>query len=281
MDQHDNLADEFAKYFEIVYADTPQLRRLAFRLRYQVYCLESRLPGFDAAAYPDGEETDRYDKNALHVLLFHRPSNAVAGTLRIVRHDPSDPLWMFPLEEHAGMLRYRLKPSPRAEAIGEVSRFILSARFRSRRGEGRFPDGLADATQDLADQGSERRHGPHPMLGLLKALLELSWRNGIAFWYAGMESRLQRRLDMFGVGLHLAAEDVSYHGTVNAYLSSVAEVMRRCRRQYPENWRFLTDEGTIWPTQLDAPEEPRTESRPVAPRSAQENEMKTPPPKKN
>lgn len=281
MENHFDLSNEFAKYFEIIPADTPQLRSAAYRLRFQVYCLENRMPGFDPSDFPDGEETDQYDDHALHALLFHRPSQTMAGTVRLVVHDASDPMWMFPIEEHAGLLAQSYQHPPRREAIAEISRFILSARFRCRRGEGAFPDGLVDMQTQPTDDPCERRHGPHPVLGLFKALVELSWGSGIAFWYAGMEPRLQRRLERFGVGLHLAAEGISYHGRVNAYLSSCAEIMRQCKGQCPEIWRFLTDNGKIWPI---APSFSPPLGRPISPLAQQLNgreEMKQPPPTKN
>jgi len=281
MENHYELSQEFAKYFEIVPADTPELRSQAYRLRYQVYCLENRIPGFDPADYPSGEERDAYDDHALHVLLMHRPTQSVAGTLRLVIHDASDPMWMFPIEEHAGPLRYAFRPAPLREAIGEVSRFILSARFRCRRGEGSFPDGLAEAQPEVADDARDRRHGLHPVLGLLKALLELSWRHRITFWYAGMEPRLQRRLERFGMGLHLAAPGISYHGTVNAYFSSVAEVMGQCRAQYPETWRFLTDNGKIWPAASGPKAATGSHPSPLEPSSTGMDDMKQSTPTRN
>ncbi|MGH8603862.1 MAG: hypothetical protein ACREXR_14150, partial [Gammaproteobacteria bacterium] len=72
---HD-LVTHFEQYFEILRADTPDLLEQAFRLRYQVYCQEGLLPGFDPLDYPDGLERDVYDyeHRSLHCLLRHRPT---------------------------------------------------------------------------------------------------------------------------------------------------------------------------------------------------------------
>jgi len=56
-----DLLTHFTKYFEILRADTPALLEEAFRLRYEVYCGEGCLPGFDPLDYPDGLERDIYD----------------------------------------------------------------------------------------------------------------------------------------------------------------------------------------------------------------------------
>lgn len=271
------LSEEFARYFEIISADTPELRSQAYRLRYQVYCLENRIPDFDPANYPTGEERDAYDDHAFHALLFHLPSQTLAGTVRLVVHDPADPMWVFPIEQYAGPLTHAHQPPLRPEAVAEISRFILSARFRCRRGESAFPDGLAEAKPEFSDDPGDRRHGPHPVLGLVKAMIDMSWRNGISFWCAGMEPRLQRRLERFGLGLTLAAEGIPYHGKVNAYLSSCREVMRQCRAQRPEVWSFLTDDGKIWPLAPVSSLHPGPQSSPGTSQSNGTDEI-TPPP---
>ena len=49
MDADPNLLAHFMKYFEILRADTPALLEEVFRLRYQVYCVEGAVPGFEPA----------------------------------------------------------------------------------------------------------------------------------------------------------------------------------------------------------------------------------------
>ena len=64
----------FHEYFEIIDANSPELLREVFRLRYQVLCVEQRAPGFEPSNYPDGLESDQYDRHSSHILLRHRPS---------------------------------------------------------------------------------------------------------------------------------------------------------------------------------------------------------------
>src|SRR6185436_337975 len=65
--------------FDLVVADTPALRCEAYRLRYQVYSLER---GFEPG--DNGMEIDSYDDQSQHVLLLHRESDAVVGTVRLI-----------------------------------------------------------------------------------------------------------------------------------------------------------------------------------------------------
>jgi hypothetical protein len=98
MGRDPDLLTHFTKYFEILRADTPALLEELFRLRYQVYCQEGCLPGFDPADYPDGLEHDIYDyeHRSVHCLLRHRPTGSNAGTVRLVLADPSSRMRYFP-----------------------------------------------------------------------------------------------------------------------------------------------------------------------------------------
>ena len=161
MDADPDLLAHFTKYFEILRADTPALLEEAFRLRYEVYCQEGCLPGFDPLDYPDGLERDIYDyeHRSVHCLLRHRPTGSNAGTVRLVLADPVQPDAPFPIEVAAGEhidRDYLSKFCAARGTIGECSRFLVARRFRSRRGEQQWPDGLAEEGLD-ADRGSDER----------------------------------------------------------------------------------------------------------------------------
>src|SRR5207253_10172225 len=72
----------YRQHFEVVRASTPTLLDEVYRLRYQVYCVEH------AYETPDeqmgGRETDIYDDRSAHVLLVHKGTSAVAGTVRVI-----------------------------------------------------------------------------------------------------------------------------------------------------------------------------------------------------
>lgn len=251
MSPHPDLSAHLRNYFEIVPASTPELLRNVFRLRYQVYCQEGLVPGFNLVDYPDGLEHDSYDQRSLHCLLRHRPSGTCAGTVRIVLANPAQPDAPFPIETSAGerIDRKLLRDHPPSRrSIVEVSRFILARQFRSRQGEWRQPDGLADVT-DPPQRKPERRALPHPALGLAKAVVMMSWEQQIQYWYAGMEPRLDRRLRQFGLALRPVSPLIDHHGPCRAYWGCVPEVLAGAREQHPEIWSLLTDNGAIWPRQ--------------------------------
>ena len=79
--------------FFVALADTPESQREAFRVRHQVYCLER---GFEPGV---GDiETDEFDARARHVLLGHRTTGNVLGTVRIVLSAPDSPGESFPMQ---------------------------------------------------------------------------------------------------------------------------------------------------------------------------------------
>jgi len=61
------LYNKFHEHFEVVSADTVGLMEKAFRIRYQVYCVEKSYE--TAEAYPDGMEIDEYDMHSTHSLV--------------------------------------------------------------------------------------------------------------------------------------------------------------------------------------------------------------------
>ncbi|MGH8589090.1 MAG: PEP-CTERM/exosortase system-associated acyltransferase [Gammaproteobacteria bacterium] len=252
---HD-LVTHFNQYFEIVRADTPELLEQAFRLRYQVYCQEALLPGFDPLDYPDGLERDIYDyeHRSVHCLLRHRPTGINAGTVRLVLADPVQPDALFPVEAVAGDQidrDYLSKHCADRGTIAECSRFILARRFRSRRGEHLWPDGLAEEGLDAYRESDERRVLPHPVLGLIKAAMIMSWEQQVHYLYTAMEPRLDRRLRQFGLELRPVSPLIEYHGAVRAHWGFVSEFLAHVHHQRSEVWGLLTENGKIWPPPLD------------------------------
>lgn len=252
---HD-LVTRFKQFFVIVRADTPDLLEQAFRLRYQVYCQEGCLPGFDPLDYPDGLERDIYDyeHRSVHCLLRHRPTGTNAGTVRLVLADPVHPDSPFPVEAAAGTQieeEYVRMAGPNRRSIGECSRFILARQFRSRRGEQQWPDGLAEEEPDASHGSDERRVLPHPVLGLIKAAMIMSWEQQVNYWYTAMEPRLDRRLRQFGLELWPVSPLIDFHGLVRAHWGLLPEVFANMHQQRPEVWSLATENGKIWPASRD------------------------------
>jgi N-acyl amino acid synthase of PEP-CTERM/exosortase system len=181
----------------------------AYALRYRVFCEE--LGFLPREAYADGLERDAYDDHAWHVGAIER-AGAVVGTARLIRPSPLG----LPLFD-----RCPVEPAARAafesQRAAEISRLAIDARYRRRRGDGRH--GLA--TGDGAERRSPR---PEIVLGLYRAMYQLSKRHGISHWYAAMERALLRGLERFGVRFLPIGPEADYHGPVVPCAVAIADI---------------------------------------------------------
>lgn len=63
-----SITQHFHKYFQLIVANTPELKQKVFSIRYQVYCKELNFE--PAENFPDGLERDIYDDRSIHYLLL-------------------------------------------------------------------------------------------------------------------------------------------------------------------------------------------------------------------
>lgn len=84
------VANDFSERYQVLIANTDQLRREVYRLRYQVFC--------DKLGYEmdnrDGLESDEYDPDSLQVLVRERVSQASVGCFRLVMPQRSGRIWL-------------------------------------------------------------------------------------------------------------------------------------------------------------------------------------------
>src|SRR3974377_1386970 len=80
----------YDRHFDVIRAATPTLRREAYRVRYQVYCVENAFE--DPEQHISDCESDDEDDRSIHTLLLHRRTNEIAGTTRVILPDERRPL---------------------------------------------------------------------------------------------------------------------------------------------------------------------------------------------
>ena len=240
-----NLLSAFDEYFEVITADSPELLEEAFRLRYTVMCIEERLPGVDVSHFPDGMETDDYDRHSHHILLKHRPSGSFIGGARLIFPDPSNPGKPFPVEQHTqiGSALIDISKLSRQHTV-EISRFIVLGKFSSRREERRRSATWAGGEKrDLGNQ----RHFPHPMLAIAVGIIRMCVRQGITHWLTVMEPALNRLLGLYGLHLDPIGPLVDYHGPRRPYYAEISKVLDRLHTNNRPIWELVTDQGKIQP----------------------------------
>jgi len=208
----------FDQYFEAFLADTPESREINYRIRYQVYCLETGYE--DPARFPGKRETDAFDEHAVHFIARSRLTGEWIAGLRLVIR-PFDSL---PMNEHAKVdfsflsdeITRDIKTG-QASLCAEVSRLCVVAQFRRRRQERNLPFQVSyDPNQDPppanTSDPSERRKAPWLMLGLLNAARDYSEAHNIRYWFFLTAEALARIMDGLGFTLKTVGPPCEHRG---------------------------------------------------------------------
>jgi len=248
----------FNEHFEIVRADTWELRDAAYALRYQVYCVEN--PFEDAELHRDGREQDEFDAHAVHSLVRYRDTGAFAGCVRLILPDPANPAGPLPIEVDCGHAFYdrhqAVRPTIDRSRLAEISRFAVSKAFKRRFAEAKSPSGAApEVVYQDPGQDPEIAHRvlPHITIGLIAAVIRMSVEHDITYWYAVMEPGLLRLLSRFGIRFQSVGHLVDHHGRRRPAATSVAEVIQRIHRERPDIWEIVSDRGRFPGLEEDSP----------------------------
>jgi N-acyl amino acid synthase of PEP-CTERM/exosortase system len=226
----------FENHFEIVSANTPELKREAFHIRFEVLSEELWLPGFEPWRHPDRLEHDQYDEYSAQCLLKHKPTGSWVGTVRLVLAAHMDSRMPLPVEAAAGyaLERRHLRGVDR-RGVAEISRLILTEPFRHRHDNKQLSHQKAIFT--------DHRHVELPLLGLFAATMQLTVTNGITHWLAAMEPSLQRLLKRHGLEFTPIGPEMNYSGIRRPYFGEVSKVMKRLKQKKPRVWEIICDGG--------------------------------------
>lgn len=245
-----SLTELFGQKFEIVDANTPELLDAVFRLRYQVYCLET---GFeDKDQFPDGREIDNFDALASHALIRRRDDGSAVATVRLVRADMTQAQMPFPMEqEYPGLLASRGYGPNRLPRpfTAEISRFAISREFKRRAGEPGTLAGVSDANVNgnvVAQRADDRRVEPFIIAGLLKAIFRLSVENGYTHLVAAMEPALLRLISRFGIRFVSIGARIEFHGKRQPCTACLNDMYASVYRTRLDVWNFVTEYGRLW-----------------------------------
>jgi N-acyl amino acid synthase of PEP-CTERM/exosortase system len=235
----------YSRWFDVVPADTPERLAEAYRLRYQVYCVENTYE--NAAAHPDGLERDSYDSHSVHSLLIHRPTGMMAGTVRLILPDGSGSIGALPVSKvctDPALHDPAVFPPART---AEISRFAVSKAFRRRITDGGHADIDYGSGRPAESRIGERRIlTPNITLGLMKAVAEMSIRNGITHLTAMMEPALLRLTSRLGIKFEPVGRLVEYHGTRQPCYAEVATLGFALMASRPDAHELVSDQGRYW-----------------------------------
>lgn len=248
------LYDAYQKYFEIVIADTPELKEEVYQIRYKVLCEEQRIPGFDQARYPDHSEKDDYDARSTHALLRHKPTGNFIGTVRLVLPDIAALEKPFPVEAYT-----RIDPEILAnenasrEKTVEISRFLVIKEFQRRKGDYLYEESSEVKLNDhdtYGDTHKDRRVTANITLILMAAVVQMSVKHDIQNWLSFMNPSLNRLLSQSGMGFKPIGPLVECHGKRKAYFIKFADILNKTQTDYYDVWEILTEQGKYLPAKI-------------------------------
>ncbi|MDA3920203.1 MAG: PEP-CTERM/exosortase system-associated acyltransferase [Salinisphaera sp.] len=240
-----DLVKHFHERFEILGADTQALREQAFRLRYQVYCVERQ---YEARTnFLDCCERDTFDDHSMHILVRDRRSGEDKATARLVTAGLTRDR-LFPIEHSYPELltKYGIDDNllPRARCV-EISRFAISKERRERAGDRNqrpVPTGAALDTRHQTLPGGAENRRPLVTFGLLLGLFRLGRVYDFTHCLAVMEPSLLRMLTRFGIRFIPIGPPVEYHGLRQPCYARVETLLSEIRVRQPGLWQLLADD---------------------------------------
>ncbi|MGY6214541.1 PEP-CTERM/exosortase system-associated acyltransferase [Methylolobus aquaticus] len=244
-----SIDEAFNDYFEIVPATSPELKNEVYRLRYQVYCLETGFENPDD--YPDGLERDEYDESSIHSLIRHRSTGLYAATTRLILPDPSNPDRPFPIERYAKVALPGSVGKIDRMHLSEISRFCVSKEFKRRRGEQGSATGLNDQNfNEWFATPDERRAFPHITLALMACITRMSAQYGLSHWFGLMEAPLIRMVALLGIYWTAIGPPVEHHGRRLPCIMPFPDFLAPVAEKSPETLELLSDHGRFWPPRV-------------------------------
>jgi len=227
------VANAYDQFFSVVRADTDDLLDAAYRLRYQVYCVEN--PFENPREHREEREIDGEDDRSDHCVLIYRRTGLIAGTVRLILPAPNPQDRPLPVDRilsaDSQSLFRRLLPVSTAE----ISRFAVSKQFRRRIGEHRYADVGFTGTRP---NEVEQRLMPWITFGLLRGILAMSLEHGITHLCAVMEPALLRLIGRLGLTFQPLGPLVEYHGLRQPCFMALAEVLPRVHDLQPDLWAY-------------------------------------------
>ncbi len=235
-----SIMDIFDDFFEIVPAATEDLKLESYKLRYQVYCLET---GFeDPVRHPTCMEKDEFDHHSIHYLIHHKRLNTFAATTRLILPDYNNPETLFPIELHSQIDNHDVLANIPRTKLGEVSRFCVSRAFKNRKKEaGTLTGNPSNDACSFSDD--ERRIFPHLTIALIASLVKISAEHDIQYWYAVMEPALLRFLSTLGISFIHIGPLTNYHGKRQPSVIKVSHLLNGVANRHPELSDMLTLRG--------------------------------------
>lgn len=235
----------YHKTFEVVAAETDDLRDKIFRLRYRVYCLENCFISPDECH--GAVERDEYDDEARHFALIHPESGEVVGALRILLPDLLGRGKGFELQkfcDHPFLHKEQV-----LSGVCEISRFCVAPEFRRRPRDGFLLPAYYE--QESAPQKNGlinrlfRRRIPYAPLGLLAAAFECALGHGITNCVTAVESGQLEALQKLNFSYRALGPRIDQRVAMQPLVFDIKSVLDGMEEKNPACWEVLSDKGRL------------------------------------
>jgi N-acyl amino acid synthase of PEP-CTERM/exosortase system len=201
---------------ETVVADTPAARFLHYRLRYQVFCVET---GFeDASRYPDGQEKDEFDECSVPFLVRNKRSGTWLATARLIL--PSEGV-VPPIERYCNVSRNSVS----FDQVAELSRLLVVPHVRRRWRYAKFSRTARPIGQSMSHLTNQEFLKTKEILSeLLRAMSAYGLECGIPHAAFFITPALARILTRMKIDLTKIGSSVEHRGIRFPYLSEANQV---------------------------------------------------------
>ena len=225
----------YNEFFEVFLADSEQARNVNFRLRYQVYCLETGYE--DPAAFPNKIESDEFDAKSAHFIVRARATGNWIAAMRLVIGPLADlPISKFTALDYEQLLLHTQTQSLSEFGMcAEVSRLCVVSQYRRRTHERNVPHQIPwNPDEEDEKSATERRKAPWLMLALLHSARIYSEEQNIPFWFFLTTSALARIIKGLGMKLDQTGVPCEHRGTRYPYVANMPGNFDQLRFKYPD-----------------------------------------------
>ena len=241
--------------FKVIRVSDEKALKAVYKLRFKVYCEEWNFE--KPEKYPDRQETDEFDNNAVHFAALDNTGKTV-GTVRLILFSPEG----FPLEKYCDIKNSG--DGIRGEDTAEISRLLISRDYRKRtedkyiygpdedrrivdgynhsvhndyrRLDDRYGYGMSNSRL-RNEMEAEKRNRHELVTSLYKAVFQESKRLQLTNWYAVMTKGLVALLKRDGIRFKAIGDPVDFHGIRTPYLGEIRKIEQEVSEEKPEIYK--------------------------------------------
>ncbi len=245
MNNDQSLAQHFQKYFRVLRADTDELKKQVYKIRYEVYCTELQ---YEKNCLVDCEK-DNFDDYSDLVLVQHKASGLYAGCVRLVNPPAHNCQAQLPFEVFClGSVepeKIKFLYDTGRSCLGEMSRLAVLASFRRRAGEKANHYGFNEnATLNVQFCEEETRFFPFIAVALYFGSAAIAIAKGLNYAVVMMEPRLARHLARFGICFIQLGEVIEYHGERAMFYIDYPTLFDNLKPEFELFYRFVEEQLT-------------------------------------